>query len=145
MVVGVEIVKRIFILLLLTGCSSFSNSSPITIFGARLLLNNSCELEFSGPHDKGSYSLPFKAIGKCRLVTHQHTNIPKTLYVNGMYLMFIENNLEKGGKCKSEHTAIGINNDGAIFVTSKVKRSSSCFQAKENIAFEYFSKLMKKY
>lgn len=134
--------KRMFILLLLTGCSSVGDSSPVTIFGAQLLLNNSCELEFSVPHDKGSYLLPFKVIGKCRLVTHQHTNIPKTLYVNGMYLMFIENNLEEDGKCKSEYTAIGVNNDGAIFLTSKVKRSSSCFQAKENIAFEYFSKHM---
>jgi len=133
---------RIFFLLLLTGCSSHSFSSPIKIFGAELILNNLCVLEYASPLDKGSYPLPFNTAGDCRLVTHQHTSIPNIQYVNGMYVMFIENNIKEGDKCRSEYTAVGVNNNGALFFTSKVKRSSSCFQSKENISFEYFSKFM---
>jgi hypothetical protein len=142
MVVGAEIMMRIFLLLLLTGCSSVSVSGPVKIFGAEITLNNSCAIEYSSSHKNSSYALPFKGAGDCRLVTHQHTNIPNIQYVNGMYLMFIENNINEGDKCRSEYTAIGVNNAGALLFSKKIKRSSSCFQSKENVSFEYFSNFM---
>ncbi len=135
--------KRIVVLLLLSGCSSISNGNQVSIFGTKLDLKPSCKIEFINDSNKGSYRVPFNNNGECRVVTHKHTDIPKIQYVNGMYVLFIESNTEENNDCRSEYSAVGVNNDGKLFVTDKVKRSSSCHQGKESKSFEYFSSFLK--
>ncbi len=135
--------KRLFLFFLLSGCSSISNSSQLSIFDTKILLNEFCQIEVIKKSKKTLYPVPFKNPKTCRVISHEHTDVPNIKYVNGMYVLLVENNMEKGNNCHSEYTAVGVNNNGDLFTTARVKRSSACYQGKEAKSFEYFSSFLK--
>ena len=108
------------------------------IFGARVVLDKSCNLLISG---QPQADLPFSSdgAGKCRFVTHANTSIVQTHFINGAYIIFVERNQDISDGCISEHTAFAIRKEGEVKMTTFVQKSGSCYQAREMKDFEIFS------
>lgn len=132
--------KKIFAPLLLSGCSTIStaDTSGILMFNSELNISN-CSLTLTTNKTSISHTPIFTEAGECRLVTHDRTNIVNTHFINGKYIVFIENNLIKGDSCTSEYTAVGIGKNDTLFTSELIKRSGSCLQGKELNAFKYYS------
>lgn len=143
MVLGVEAMRYLAALALLTACTSTHAKPELTVFNTTINLNDDCSVSFGSEGNIQSYSYPFSKHGECRIVTHSGTNIVNTIYVNGMYILFIENNLRENNNCSSEYSAFGIAKEKSIHVTQRIKRSGSCNQDKEIVDFEYFSALLR--
>lgn len=131
--------KYLALLMLLTACTATHANPEVTVFNTTVNLHDDCSVFFGSEGAIQSYSYPFSRHGDCRIVTHAGTNIAKTLYINGMYILFIENNIKENDNCSSEYSAFGISKDKSIHVTNRIKRSGSCYQGKEQVDFEYFS------
>jgi len=127
---------------ILTSCAGkYTNE----VFGNDIVLDDGCSVNISSKNQSITYAPQFEATKDCRLVTHEHTNILNIKYVNGQYVFFLESNQVDGEDCTSEYTALGISNDGDLYVTDFIKNSGSCYQNQEQNAFEYFSAKLQKY
>lgn len=144
--VGASIMKKIIVLtVFLFSCSSFAHKDSLTIFDNILRLDDGCQVNITTPQKQYNYSPKFNSAGECTIINHSSTDIPHLKYINGMYILFIENNITTESSCMSEYTAIGISKTNELFVTDLIKRSGSCYQDKELSAFEYFSAKLKKH
>jgi len=126
--------------------SVFTNSmanQKIQIFDTSIRVNDNCQIEFNYNDTVQTYGFPFSKNGKCEFTTHSGTNIVHTEFINGMYILFIENNIKTQDKCYSEYSAFGISRQNTINVTNRIKKSGSCYQDKEIQSFKYFSKFLK--
>ncbi|TEW51937.1 hypothetical protein [Psychromonas algicola] len=120
-----------------------ANATEYELFDAKVSVDGLCYISINKA-DKNIVIQPnFSELGQCRLVTHAHTNILNIEYIAGSYLFFIENNIDSNNinnsHCNSEYTAIGISQELAVYTTSLIKKSGSCYQDKELVSFEYFS------
>lgn len=136
--------KRFIVLTaFLFSCSSLAEKNTVNIFDSFLTLNNDCEIEVHNSQKQYRYTPKFNANGECRIISHSSTDIPHIKYINGVYILFIENNVTTSSGCSSEYTAVGISKDNKVLTTDLVKRNGSCYQDKEQISFEYFSAKIK--
>lgn len=131
--------------ILLFSCSSLAHKEQLNIFNLTISLNSDCQLQLDASEKHHSYSPKFSSKGECRIVSYSSTDIPHTKYINGAYILFIENNIKTASGCTSEYTAFGISKSNELLVTDLIKRSGSCYQDKELSSFEYYSARLKKH
>ncbi|GHB66685.1 hypothetical protein GCM10008107_14950 [Psychrosphaera saromensis] len=133
----------IFVFISLSGYVSASTSDSFSVFDTAINLDESCNIHITNKSGKSSVQSPFhtsvNAVKKCRIVTHPHTSIVNTKFINGGYIVFVENNHTELETCFSEYTAFQIMKTGEVNMAGLIKRSGSCFQSKEGQDFEYFS------
>lgn len=141
--VGINVMKIFFLALILSFCQSCAVANENIIFGGKLSLSKSCELSIDLNNLKLKHKPEFTNKEKCRLVTHDGTDIINIHYINGMYVLFIESNYEEGSNCLSEYTAIGFSKDQKLHTTKIIKKSRSCHQGQEAQSFEYFAVKLK--
>ena len=135
--------KKLSLLALSLISIACANASDNVIFGAKVTLDDSCEISVSHNEQRLTFKPKFNNISNCRLVTHDETNIVNIKFVNGAYVFFIENNHTNGDKCSSEYTAVGLSKDLVLHTTAMIKNSLSCNQGQEIQSFEYFSAKLK--
>lgn len=135
--------KYIIISLLLSACTNTIANQEVLIFDTLVKVDKNCQIEFNFNNKIQTYNYSFTKNGKCKLITHAGTNIVHTKFVRGMYILFVENNMETENKCFSEYSAFGISKQNIVHTTDRIKRSGSCYQDKEVQSFEYFSALLK--
>lgn len=126
---------------LLTSCAS---ANQIEVFGGTLAIESGCVVTVSANKREQKFTPKFTPSGECRLMTHSNTNVVKTMFISGMYVFFIENNISKDSGCTSEYSAFGVSSELDLFTTVMVKKSLSCFQEQEEHSYEYFSKKLSK-
>ncbi|WP_344800269.1 hypothetical protein [Litoribacillus peritrichatus] len=131
--------KKTLVCLLLSACSYAASNEIIRLFDTNIMMNSVCSLSFTKNETTASYSPVFSEQGDCRIVTHPESNVPHIEFINGMYIFFVENNLKLGNSCKSEYTAMGVTKTNEVRATRVIKKSSSCYQAREIQAYQYFS------
>lgn len=134
---------RVMLTTLLLSISIASQANTLEVFESQVVLNEDCSITVQHDASKKTIEPNFTELGKCSLMNHGKTNIPKTLYVNGMYVLFIENRLETNDTCKSEATSFGIDKNNVLYHTDYVKSFSRCNLALEAKSFEIFSAKMK--
>lgn len=127
------------LVLLLTACTQAHSTNNLQIFDVNIVLDEKCQISLNTPSGSVSHNFKFESGGSCRIVTHANTTIPATHFINGSYILFVENNHKEGESCYSENTAFAINKNKQLLTTPIIKKSGSCFQSQEPNAFEYFS------
>lgn len=134
--------RLLCLILMLSACAHAQHLSP-SILGTALSLDVNCNLVAIHKGQSVTYPLNFESVQQCRLVTHSGTNISHTVFINGAYMLFVENNHTKNDNCFSEYTAFNVAENGVVSTTNLIKKSGSCYQDKELMAFEYFSSKLK--
>jgi hypothetical protein len=133
----------VLMFLSLSGYVSASTPDSFFVFDTKINLDESCNIHITNKSGESSLQSPFhtsvNAVKKCRIVTHPHTSIVNTKFINGGYIVFVENNHTELEICFSEYTAFQIMKTGEVNMAGLIKRSGSCFQSKEDQDFEYFA------
>ena len=137
--------NKLFLTIVSFAAIACASASDNIIFGAKIVLEDSCKISVSIQEKKVIFKPKFDLSGKCRLVTHDGTNIVHVKFVNGAYVFFVENNYPDEDGCSSEYTAMGLSKDMTLYTTEIVKSSQSCNQDQEIQSFEYFSAKLKPY
>lgn len=135
--------KYLIFSLLLSACTNSVANQDVRVFDTLVKVNANCQIEFNFKNEIKTYKHSFTDNGKCKLITHAGTNVVHTKFVKGMYVLFIENNIETESKCISEYSAFGISKTNIVHTTDRIKKSGSCYQDKEVQSFEYFSTFLK--
>ena len=135
--------KYFICLFLLSACSATKANQKINIYDVLINVDSSCQTEFISKSKTQIFSYSFNQRGKCRFITHSKTNVAHIQFVNGMYVLLVENNIKEGDECYSEYSAFGIDKESTVYTTDRIKKSGSCYQDKDAKAFEYFSALLK--
>lgn len=91
MVLGAAKMRVVVLSLLLSACAHAQHAAP-TIFDVSLSLDKHCNLVTTQFNETKAYPLNFESAQKCRLVTHAGTDILHTVFINGGYIVFAENN-----------------------------------------------------
>ncbi len=134
---------RLLCLTLMLSACAHAQHLPPSILRTALSLDANCHLVGRHKGQSVTYPLNFESVQKCRLVTHSGTNVMHTVFINGAYILFVENNHTNNDTCFSEYTAFNVAESGVVSTTKLIKKSGSCFQDKELMAFEYFSSKLK--
>lgn len=143
MVLGVTLMKALYLLPLFVFCQNIQANSQLIIFNTQIKITDNCQIEFNNENMISTHKPAFSKIGKCRIITHSRTNVEHIIYVNGMYIVLIENNIEENNRCTSEYTAVGVNKSNEVFITERINNSGSCNQGKDPSALASFSVKLK--
>ena len=135
--------KRITLGLITFSFSLVSHAAVLEVFESKVELLSNCTLIVEVNGEKQTIEPEFSQEGHCSIMTHGRTNVPKILYVNGMYVFFIENSLKSESSCNAQATSIGIDKQNNLYQTDYIKPFSRCDLALEAKSFEIFSSKMK--
>lgn len=128
-----------FLTFCLSGCTLALEQPAFSVFNTTLSLDKDCNLHIKNKTNESTMVIAFEVYKNCRIVTHPHTTIVNAQFVNGGYIVFVENNHTDVDECFSEYTAFKVDKTGKVKVPDLIKKSGSCFQSRESKDFEYFS------
>ncbi|WP_163131022.1 hypothetical protein [Agarivorans sp. Alg241-V36] len=135
--------KNFSLCLITLSFSLVGNTAALEVFDSKVELQANCNLVVETDGITKTIEPAFSQEGQCSIMTHGKTNVPKTLYVNGMYVFFIENSLKSDSACKAQATSFGIDKQNNLYITDYIKSFSRCNLALEAKSFEIFSAKMK--
>lgn len=126
----------------LMAAAPIASAGSLEVFNMEFALGDDCQVLYEKAGESGTLDPGFKQTdASCRIVTHNDTNVPKLVYVNGMYLFLIESNQETEDDCTSEYRAVGVSRDGAPKLSIS-RRSGTCFTDPDVGEYEYLSNTM---
>ena len=96
--------KYFIFILLLSTCSATKANLKINVCDILVSVDTNCKAEFFIKNEAKTFSFSFKKKGECRLITHSKTNVAHIQFVNGMYVLLVENNINGNDECYSEYS-----------------------------------------
>lgn len=119
-----------------------ASAGSLEVFNMEFALGDDCQVLYEREGESGTLDPEFRhADASCRIVTHSDTNVPKLVYVNGMYVFLVASNHETEEGCTSEYRAVGVSRENAPKLSIS-RRSGTCFTAPDVGEYEYLSNTM---
>ncbi len=119
------------------------NAETLKIFNLEMKLIDDCKIEYQKSDEIKVIDLKFKNMGVCEISTFPNTNVPKLVYVNGMYVFIVESMKYSKNLCRAQYKGIGVSRNN-LPVISILRRTGTCGSDKEIHEYEYLVNRMKK-
>lgn len=120
-------VKSTVLALAFLAAASDSTAQDVQVFGAGIDVRENCEVIVSRrdkqPETLQSASSP---TGKCRILSHSETNIPRVEFIQGEYVLLVEYVVTPTDTCRAKLAAITITRDGRVRLSTKTQSTSAC-------------------
>jgi len=134
--------KIIILSLLMVGCTL--HAEPLTIYGTKLEITNTCKIKATNKKGVSSTIKPdLPESNNCKFIKYDDTNIIHLEHISTAYMVLVESTEMDKEVCISTHTAIVVKKDGDVIKAGSNMTSGTCHIDREQKLFHYFAHEMK--